>query len=611
MTATLGRAQIWVNRDRVESSGTRALNAAADAQGVVWFPTISRDEPEGLQVVTSASYRDADVVLVFDRANLTDYKRRVEGLIINRAIHPGRVIVSDGHIKLAHIDLEFNNDIVFHGNSSEFKLPLGAIAREVKTWPHSGQLGFAVETEDTDSMDMGSLGASSEKYLFFKPDQIPDDLIIRGTASRHWQGLVAAIFMGMFMALMPIVVIASMITIVRRAVKQPKPELVAPPTTFTESQAAYEKTRKSLRFMPFLVPLFFLPMILMGNKGMNDAGNWMPQIIRDVMENINPLSVLKVFPVIMILITGVPALARWIAKRKAPVDSEAKSEPNPMRFMLWMLVPMCVFSFAAFFPGVMQKMPREYRTLLFMGTPLLMLPFIFISQLRASKKSTKLLDPSDDDYRATMMYAEQAGANVRKVQVSDSKAVNAFAGWGSTVTLTQGLRDKLTAEERKAVIAHEVGHVRFRHVPLLAVLTFALLGLSWYVASQIRLHFPDYRVVATMLEGPLAPLIIIPLLISPVRRKAEFAADTFALKTLGGFEPVAHSLAKIHLLNGQPADFSKVHAASASHPSLRRRLDVLAERARALGYVVGPTAVNDLINSMSIEPEDSVHNVVS
>lgn len=83
--------------------------------------------------------------------------------------------------------------------------------------------------------------------------------------------------------------------------------------------------------------------------------------------------------------------------------------------------------------------------------------------------------------------SEQEGCKVPSIYLVDTPGMNAFAfGLGidgfNAVGATQGIIDKLTRNELKAVMAHEVGHVNNRDMPVsmfLTVIVMSIVFLGW------------------------------------------------------------------------------------------------------------------------------------
>lgn len=150
--------------------------------------------------------------------------------------------------------------------------------------------------------------------------------------------------------------------------------------------------------------------------------------------------------------------------------------------------------------------------------------------------------------------------------------------WGRLryILLTDALLDSLPRQQVEAVMAHELGHVRHRHVPwLVAVMIASLLWLSIAASAAIRLYYavapaPGGAVLldaawglgALGLEvgstvGILAGAIAVFMFVS---RRFEWQADAFAALHLSGGREVtpegagamAGALEAVARLNGVP-----------------------------------------------------------
>jgi STE24 endopeptidase len=190
-------------------------------------------------------------------------------------------------------------------------------------------------------------------------------------------------------------------------------------------------------------------------------------------------------------------------------------------------------------------------------------------------------------------YAAKVGFQLDKIFVIDgskrsTKANAYFSGFGSEkrVTLYDTLIEKLTEEEIVAVLAHEVGHYKRKHIIYNLVAGALTTGLTLFIFSLV--------VDSTMLAGALGViepsfhigLVAFGLLYSPIStvtgilmsllsRKFEYEADDFA-KTTYDEKPLISglkSLSKSSLSNLTP------HPAYVwfhySHPSLLQRMDAM------------------------------------
>lgn len=193
-----------------------------------------------------------------------------------------------------------------------------------------------------------------------------------------------------------------------------------------------------------------------------------------------------------------------------------------------------------------------------------------------------------------MALGERAGFRAAAIEVIDgsrrSGHSNAyFTGFGRfrRIVLFDTLVAQLSPAELEAVLAHEIGHYRLRHVPkLLAASALSLLAgfaaLAWLARSAWfapAFGFPAGRWAPAFLLfallGGLATFWFSPLL-KAVSRRYEYQADAFARDAAGGPEPLVSALRRLareNLSNLAPHPwFGAFHH---SHPTL-------AERERAL-----------------------------
>lgn len=170
-----------------------------------------------------------------------------------------------------------------------------------------------------------------------------------------------------------------------------------------------------------------------------------------------------------------------------------------------------------------------------------------------------------------------------------TKANAFFTGFGPTkrVALFDTLVTGHTQEEILAVLAHEIGHCKRRHVPrmmglsllasamMFALLHFALhderLGDAFGVANASV----AWRLVFfTIVYQPMS--VILHFISSAWSRRFEYEADAFAKDALGGAEPMTGALMRLsrdHLSHPTPHPFHV--ALHYSHPTVLQRIAAL------------------------------------
>ncbi|WMI64588.1 M48 family metallopeptidase [Aestuariibaculum sp. YM273] len=190
-------------------------------------------------------------------------------------------------------------------------------------------------------------------------------------------------------------------------------------------------------------------------------------------------------------------------------------------------------------------------------------------------------------------YANTVGFKLDKIFVIDgskrsTKANAYFSGFGSEkrVTLYDTLINDLEDEEIVAVLAHEVGHYKKKHIIFNLVSSVLLTGIMLYVLSifisnpllsnALGVNIPSFHIgliAFGMLYSPISE--ITGLIMNVFSRKFEYQADDYAKTTYKG-EPLITSLKKLSKnslsnLTPHPA-YVFMHY---SHPTLLQRIQNL------------------------------------
>lgn len=187
-------------------------------------------------------------------------------------------------------------------------------------------------------------------------------------------------------------------------------------------------------------------------------------------------------------------------------------------------------------------------------------------------------------------YAKTVGFNLKNIFVIDgskrsTKANAYFSGFGreKRVTLYDTLINDLNEEEIVAVLAHEVGHYKRKHIIFNLVASILLTGLTLYILSifisnpllsnALGVETPSFHIgliAFGLLYSPISE--ITGLVMNYISRKFEFQADNYAKDTYRA-EPLISSLKKLSKnslsnLTPHPA-YVFMHY---SHPTLLERM---------------------------------------
>ncbi|MBO6606311.1 M48 family metallopeptidase [Psychroserpens sp.] len=187
-------------------------------------------------------------------------------------------------------------------------------------------------------------------------------------------------------------------------------------------------------------------------------------------------------------------------------------------------------------------------------------------------------------------YAQSVGFSLKKIFVIDgskrsTKANAYFSGFGSEkrVTLYDTLINDLDEEEIVAVLAHEVGHYKRKHIIFNLFASIALTGLTFFILSifisnpilsnAIGVETPSFHVGLIAFGLLYAPISeVTGLLMNFISRQFEYQADDYAKQTYAA-DPLITSLKKLNktsLSNLTPhKSYVFVHY---SHPTLLERV---------------------------------------
>jgi STE24 endopeptidase len=149
-------------------------------------------------------------------------------------------------------------------------------------------------------------------------------------------------------------------------------------------------------------------------------------------------------------------------------------------------------------------------------------------------------------------YADQVGYSLKNIFVIDgskrsTKANAFFSGLGpkKTIALYDTLIEKHSDEELVAVLAHEVGHFKKKHILLTLIISIIQLGLMSYLfevcmsynniaealgSSQMSFHIG--LIAFSFVFSPIG--LIIGIFLNILSRKNEFEADDYAKTTYDG-----------------------------------------------------------------------------
>ena len=175
-------------------------------------------------------------------------------------------------------------------------------------------------------------------------------------------------------------------------------------------------------------------------------------------------------------------------------------------------------------------------------------------------------------------FAMAARLNVKLQQIyvipaGKGQMANAFARTGNSIGFTDYLLHRMTQREVNYVLAHELTHLRLKHLQKLA---FAIIGgitLGTFVRT-----FEAGLWDSTVLQWS-SMILIASLFTYFWSRRFEFSADAGAVEATADPEAAISALHKLASLNMHPLHWSKWSEKWLTHPSTLRRAQAIAKKA--------------------------------
>ncbi len=169
-------------------------------------------------------------------------------------------------------------------------------------------------------------------------------------------------------------------------------------------------------------------------------------------------------------------------------------------------------------------------------------------------------DPYREGWLIDMVreIARKSGIKPPKVKIAEIDIPNAFAYSsplaGRRVAVTRGLIRLLPREEIKAVIAHEIGHLKHKDVQTILLISFFPVLLYYLGRMLIESSFfyerrRDEGLAAMLLIGFIALVagILFNFIVMHFNRLREYYADAHSAISLGSGRPLQRALARLDL----------------------------------------------------------------
>ncbi len=164
-----------------------------------------------------------------------------------------------------------------------------------------------------------------------------------------------------------------------------------------------------------------------------------------------------------------------------------------------------------------------------------------------------------------------------RIRIIKGKIENAFATgvfpFTKTILIGEPLCEKMTNNELKGVVFHEIGHLKLGHLYKMFFLNMvsSIIFVFIYSFSENIIESQHYRdtimePVMVALEGLIYGVIAFILIPYFFQRRLEYQADAFAVRKVGA-EQYVQTLEKLNEITE-----NKMMKGSVTHPSLKNRI---------------------------------------
>jgi len=596
IAAPRARAQAIRHDDTPYGSTLTSADNAADAQNRADWPHLKIGE-SGTQVHITFDPRNADVNLFTDIAfgenlALTEAQR-----IASEAGYPKADYILNHGTKTLYVDIELNKYLHRPDKShTDFTLSLGALAAALDHSRLPRPIVLYIDGGEADTTRLavpGELAAKTRNLgaaTFFAPKEISAGSLLRFAVAVPLMAYFCACgFLSLVLGALLVTPIWLGFLRVQTEAKMAKQTAKGTPDP-ADVQNKYNARRPQwmMRLTPFIGPLVIV--LFAGNRRLMSEG--FAAIFDQGIPHINLMVAMPILIAWLALWMQGPAwVKRWrtpkserIAAIPAPLTDgeqrEARVGTNGLRFVYPMFAGLLVMQSFLLVPALRQIDPTIRLCGVF-GTMGLSIVVAVIMAMRSSRQGREELGPDSEHYLMVHALAREAGVEVRHVVVTCSSSLNAYASIFGTVGVTSALLRKMEPEEIRAIVAHELGHLKLGHTRKGLVIGLSVLGvyLAAYTALLYVAKGRSNEITAAILRTPIFGVlfgsVLTPLVVGGGQRKRETQADQFAVALIGDPELFIRSIRKIHTLDATPHMLKPSDEKLATHPSLAHRIEAI------------------------------------
>ena len=150
--------------------------------------------------------------------------------------------------------------------------------------------------------------------------------------------------------------------------------------------------------------------------------------------------------------------------------------------------------------------------------------------------------------------------------------------WNRRIFLTDALLEYFTADEIETVVAHELGHIRYKHIQtyMLFSLCYLLNYPFFYVLVEepLVMYFGESQILPTLCSLTFLITYFV-FIFRYLSRRCEHQADLYAVRLTEKPEAFKTALMKLAVLNSVPKSIRRLFEVFNTHPSIDRRIEFI------------------------------------
>ena len=189
-----------------------------------------------------------------------------------------------------------------------------------------------------------------------------------------------------------------------------------------------------------------------------------------------------------------------------------------------------------------------------------------LADVNLRNKLYRLAAQDNIKYKDIVVWQTESVANA---------AVAGIAPWSRQIFLTEALLKHFSDDEIEAIVAHEFGHVRYKHI-----LTYLMFLIAYSLSYAIYYIYIGQPLESIIVASPLLPAIGLVFFIFPyfviifraLSRRFEHQADLYAVRLMGKSEALQLALVRLAYLNYMPRSIRRLFELFQTHPSVDRRI---------------------------------------